>query len=105
MSTLALFEDGKRVERIEYAVRYLTRGPGDARKGDIEECSEHKARWLTAQSTQDELPYCGYPKDGLELVTRTVVTYYGDWHQEPADSAFSGGGPGHGQADYPEERD
>lgn len=86
MSTLALFEDGKRVEHVEFAVRYLKPGPRDARKGDIEECSEYKARWLTAASTQDELPYHGYPQYGLELVRRTVVTYYGDWRPEPGGS-------------------
>lgn len=72
------FENGARTERLEFGVRYL-RDHRERRRGDVEKCTEHKARWLTSRAARDELPSHGYPRDGLELVTRTVVTYTGTW--------------------------
>jgi hypothetical protein len=68
---------GQRTERVEYAVRALEDG-GGMHRGDVEPCSEHKARWLTSTEARDELPYHGYPR-ALELLTRVVVTYTGGW--------------------------
>lgn len=71
-------ELGVRSERVEFGVRFLV-DHFDRREGAVEACSEYKARWLTAASTADELPYHGYPRGGVELVTRLVVTYTGQW--------------------------
>ena len=42
--------------------------------------------------------------DTLRIQSR-IMNDHLKFHHGSADSAFSGGGPGHGQADYPEERD
>ena len=73
-------DEGRRTESFEYAVRY---------QGTIEPTTEHRARWLTSPEAQDELPYCGYPLRGLELLVRRVVTYTGSWRVDESQGSES----------------
>lgn len=77
-------DQGRRLERLEYAVRALSDG-GGMQKGEVHPLGEHTARWLTSAATREELPYYGYPQD-LELVQRRIVTYTGNWEPSSPDS-------------------
>lgn len=70
MSTLAMFDDGKRTEAVEYGHRAI-RDTVFGKKGDVEICANDYDPYGGAY-------YAGGPKV-FEVVQRTIVTYTGAW--------------------------
>lgn len=70
MSTLAMFEDGQRSERVEYGER-LIRDSAFGKRGAV---NPRPNDW----NPYDGAWYAGGPKM-FEIVQRTIVTYTGGW--------------------------
>ncbi|OBB17033.1 hypothetical protein A5761_11300 [Mycolicibacterium setense] len=88
--TLPLFdlpgptERGKRVERIEWGVRWLC-DYVTTKRGQITKApNENQARMW---ATHPEAPYWGFPSGYVQVVSRTVVTYTSSW--EPTERLSS----------------